>query len=228
MVCGQPWKLTQGKLLVFALRCVCFRLRLGLFRSFCYGPHAHETLVGVSTGLTRTRDFETNVPEVYVCMYVSIYLSIYLCIYVSMYLCIYVSMYLCMYLPYTYTHTHIHIHIHILFIYMYTLHNLYTYIYIYNYIHIYIYIYIYIYILYTYIYVYMYIYIYILYICHLQVHRQGFFFSLKHMLLLRQHLVLSDSKWHARPNPPTSPKDFKLRAGWLKYVQMMSDVSKNC
>ena len=61
MVCGQPWKLTQGKLLVFALRCVCFRLRLGLLRSFCYGPHAHETLVGVSTGLTRTRDFETNV-----------------------------------------------------------------------------------------------------------------------------------------------------------------------
>ena len=30
---------------------------------FCNGPHAHETLVRVCTGLTHSREFETNVRE---------------------------------------------------------------------------------------------------------------------------------------------------------------------
>ena len=86
---------------------------------FGSGPHAHETLVGVCTGLTRARDFETNVREyiykTYTCIiYIHIYiyiLHIYTYIYVYIYICIYICIYIYVYI-YMYIYVYICIYIH--------------------------------------------------------------------------------------------------------------------
>ena len=101
-------------------------LRCGCLHSMnsSNGPCAHEILVGVSTGVTRSRDYETNVREVYILciyyvyMYICIYVYMYICIYVYMYICIYVYMYICIYVYmyiciYVYIYMYICIHVYI-------------------------------------------------------------------------------------------------------------------
>ena len=68
---------------------------------FGSGPHAHETLVGVCTGLTRARDFETNVREyIYITYTCIIYIYIFKYTYI-LHIYIYIYNYL-----YIYTHTY--------------------------------------------------------------------------------------------------------------------------